>query len=633
MCGLLARFSRCRGSAIPLGRMMDLIAHRGPDAAGAVGWDQGGTPSRLDVTAVVESQHVLAHRRLSIIDLDPQANQPFASSDGRFHLVYNGELYNYLELKGELEASGAPFRTSSDTEVLIEAWRAWGPACLERLEGMFAFVIHDSEQRRAYAARDAFGIKPLFIARRPDEILFASELPPLLQRLEHPALDLRSAAQALRWGMNDGSARTMIQGVERLPPGSWIAIDLHPFEVSAPTKYFDYATIEQQDWDFEDARLALRRTFLGSVERHLRSDAPLGFALSGGIDSSAIVCAAHALGRREITTFSYLPSNERISERRWIDIVASHTGATTHFIRPHAHDVRSHLPHVVRHQAEPFASLSIYAQYEVYRKVAQEGFKVILSGQGADELLAGYASYYQAAMATAFRTGRLGSALWRLRLLHDRFGQGYLDALRWMLRLWLPKSMRDRAAKMHLKSRAPWLDVGAMERTGMDCWADLHGDRRLPRSVQQMLIASMEDSLQALLRYDDRNSMAHSVESRVPFLTPEMARLCLSFPEEFFVNRRGITKHIFREAMRGIVPDAILNRTDKIGFAPDDEAWAKGLDSLGSCERARVVGGLVDGTRLEAARANMHDRPGTDFTLLWRALNTANLESAYKLHS
>src|SRR5690606_38553532 len=206
-----------------------------------------------------------------------------------------------------------------------------------------------------------------------DAVTLASELPPIVAQMEETRLNRRSVAQALRWGMNDGCRETLLEGVYRVSPGCWIELDPASLEVSPEQRYFDFDTIRQQEWDFDEARDTLRDTFLTSVERHMRSDAPLGFALSGGIDSSAIVCAAHALGRSDIATFSYALLDERISERKWIDIVAGHVGATTHFIRPSHQDAATNLPDVVRFQGEPFASLSIYAQYEVYAEVARRG--------------------------------------------------------------------------------------------------------------------------------------------------------------------------------------------------------------------------------------------------------------------
>lgn len=631
MCGLIARFASPDAATLPLPRMMNLMGHRGPDASGAVGWNGREAPSVIPAGRSAECRHVLAHLRLSIIDRDPQSDQPFRSEDGRFYLAYNGEIYNYLELKKVLTQSGSRFRTEGDTEVLLEAWRKWGPECLGRLEGMFAFVIYDHESGRAFAARDAFGIKPLFLSQCSGEIRIASELPAILEDSGPRTLDPLSAARGLRWGMNDGYRATIFSGVERVPPGTWIEIDPETVRVSQPRIFFDLEAIEQREWDFGEARQALRDAFVGSVERHLRSDAPLGFALSGGIDSSAIVCAAHALGRTSFETFSYVPGDERISERKWIDLVAKHVGATTHFISPHADQLAAHLPDVVRHQAEPFASLSIYAQYEVYAEAKRRGIKVILSGQGADELLAGYVSYYQAAIADSLRRGRLLSALRQLRVLHDRFGQSYASAAGWLARLWLPGPLRDRAAKAYLRSHAPWLNLAAMERVGMRDWTALEEGRWRPRGVRQMLVSSMRQSLVALLRYDDRNSMAHSVESRVPFLTPELARLCLSFPDHFFINDRGVTKYIFREAMRGIVPDPILDRPDKIGFAPDDRAWNSAIAPLSSDSSSHLVGGLVNTSELKAAQKGFGQRTQTDSWLLWRALNLAQLEQMYDL--
>lgn len=628
MCGFIAKFSRSRAKPFPVGPLSDMIAHRGPDASGAMGWNEGECPRKIPAEGVIDFQHALVHRRLSIIDLHAHADQPFSSADGRFHLVYNGEIYNYVELREQLRAAGSDFRTYSDTEVLLESWRVWGSDCLSRLEGMFAFVIFDAVRNCAYAARDPFGIKPLFVSKTNEDIIFCSEMWPIAAFREEVSLDRKSVSQCLRWGMNDGHERTIIEGIERVPAGSWVSLEPGKATVSEQRKYFDLRAIKKQDWSFEEAKKTLRDTFVSGVERHMRSDAKLGFALSGGIDSSSIVCVAHALGREDITTFSYVPKDRRLSERDWIDLVVQHVGAKSHIVQPDLDRASSRLRDVAISQGEPFASLSIFAQHEVYALVREEDFKVILSGQGADELLAGYVSYYQFAMANAFRCGDVGTGVARMRLLHERFGQSYGQVLNWAMRLHLPRKIRDQLAKSLLERKAPWINTAAMARTGMNSWAQIDSRRPAAPDVRTMLIDSMQDSLIALLRYDDRNSMAHSVESRVPFLTREMATLCLSFPDEFFIDRNGVTKHIFREAMRGIVPNAVLERPDKIGFAPDNRAWAGALAGFATKSGEDPLDGLVRGDRLNELTA-AKGRDGTDFALAWRTLNLLFLEKAY----
>ncbi|SMQ69067.1 asparagine synthase (glutamine-hydrolysing) [Altererythrobacter xiamenensis] len=621
MCGLLARFSRKQNYSFPLAKLAGLIEHRGPDASGAVGWNDSSDIRDLAGLESTDMDHVLCHKRLSIIDLHDASDQPFQSEDGRFHLVYNGEIYNYVELRDALQGKGVQFRTSGDTEVLLNCWREWGPACLARLEGMFAFVIYDREKDCIFAARDPFGIKPLLVYRSDDEIIFSSELAPIVEWIKPDRFDPLSAAYSLRWGMNDGDRKTIIPGVERLPPGSFVSLELETLSLSETESYFDLDRIEKRDWQYGEAVEALRTCFLESVERHMRSDAPIGFALSGGIDSSAIVCAAHYLGHRDIKTFSYLPQDERISEKRWIDIVARHVGAETHFIRPATGAVLENLEHVVRHQGEPFASLSIYAQYEVYGEVARQGVKVLLSGQGADELLAGYISYYQLAMANALKRGDVSIFMRYVRHFSARFGISNGAILRNLARSLLPYGIRQSMGKRQFSQMAPWIEADAMQAFGMDAWADLALHDPTSSSITALLVQSIRRSLVALLRYDDRNSMAHSVESRVPFLTPQMAELCLSFPDEFLIDEAGVTKKVFRDAMRGIVPDDVLARADKIGFAPDNRAWAPALRTLPLGSGDTRLEGLIMGEPLESALDHAESKEGTQLAFLWRSIN------------
>ncbi len=630
MCGIFARFSRAAESTTNLAEISQRLAHRGPDAEGAVTWFGDEKPQVVEDFGKPCAGHVLLHRRLAIIDLDHHADQPFVSADGRHWLIFNGEIYNYRELRSEIEAEGVTFRTSSDTEVLLAAWRLWGPDCLSRLEGMFAFVIFDRRQNKAVAARDPFGIKPLFFKVSHSEILLSSELSPITFHDSPDKLEAKSAAQAIRWGMNDGHGASLIPGVRRLSPGTYCMIDLNgQASMADPVRYCDLQTVQQEDWDYGEATQKLRETFLGSVDRHLRSDASLGFALSGGIDSSAIVCAAHELGREGIKTFSYVPQDERISERKWIDIVARHVGAETHFIQPQRSDVAAKLAEVIRSQGEPFASLSIYAQYELYAEVARQDVKVLLSGQGADELLAGYISYYQAAAFQDIAKGRLKTGISRLHSLDAHFGVGWKSSLLWMLRLSLPQKLRNQMARVNFASRAPWADTHAMAENGMRNWAELRPRSAANSSVSGMLRDSIENSLVALLRYDDRNSMAHSVESRVPFLTLDMARLCLSFPDSFLIDDAGVTKRIFRDAMRGIVPEEILQRQDKLGFTPDNSNWRDALGSFIPSGEGKRVAGLVFPKELSEALQSEDNGGREDITFAWRSLNLCALETLY----
>ncbi|UVO52841.1 asparagine synthase (glutamine-hydrolyzing) [Sphingomonas sp. SUN039] len=623
MCGIIARFGTPRARPFDMRETLARLRHRGPDAQGAIGWSPGSALVDLTVSAFADSQHQLGHLRLSIIDLSHAADQPFRSDDGRYLLSYNGEIYNFVELRAELVALGHVFRTTGDTEVLLTAWRQWGVDVLQRLEGMFAFVLVDREFNRIHYCRDHFGIKPLYRVALPDELLFCSEIGPLIERLNEIKYVPDRLAHVLRWGSDEGSSETIVYGIERVEAGVCSTVDLDTLDETARHVFFDLESIEEQDWSFADATQALRDAFIGSVDRHMRSDAAIGFSLSGGIDSSAVACCAHLLGRQKIQTFTYVPDDAALSELRWAQMIIDQVGADATFIQPSPSTVDAHLPFVIKHQGEPFGSLSIFAQNEVYRAVAAKGVKVILNGQGADELLAGYAQYFTPLLAGYMRRGKVLHAAALTSAMRRQFSMDWATVGKWLGRGALPSWIREPAAARYLAKNATWArfpDAGSNERfSAVDVYRGI-----APRDgLKTTMKASIRHSLAALLRYDDRNSMSHSVESRVPFLTPHLARLCLSFPDRFLISDQAVTKYVFREAMRGIVPDAILDRRDKVAFAPDNRNWATAVRKLvGSIGDEGPAPGVVVPGKLEAALAAAENTGDTkNFDLMWPTAN------------
>lgn len=623
MCGIIARFGTPRARPFDMRQALARLRYRGPDAEGAAGWSPGNALVDLSAPAFADSQHQLGHLRLSIIDLSHAADQPFRSEDGRYLLSYNGEIYNFVELRAELAALGHAFRTTSDTEVLLTAWQQWGVEVLQRLEGMFAFVLVDRKFDRIHYCRDHFGIKPLYRLALPDELLFCSEIGPLIDRLDEIKYVPDRLAHVLRWGSDEGSSETIVDGIERVEAGVCYTTDLETLRETGRHVFFDLDSIEEQDWGFEQATQALRDAFIGSVDRHMRSDATIGFSLSGGIDSSAVACCAHLLGRENIQTFTYVPDDAALSELQWARMVIDQVGADATFIQPSPGTVDAHLPFVIKHQGEPFGSLSIFAQNEVYRAVAAKGVKVILNGQGADELLAGYAQYFTPLLAGLMRRGKVVQAAALTAAMRRQFSMDWTTVGKWLGRGALPSWIREPAAARYLAKNATWArfpEAGPNQHfSAVDVYRGI-----APRDgLKATMKASIRHSLAALLRYDDRNSMSHSVESRVPFLTPTLARLCLSFPDRFLISDQAVTKHVFREAMRGIVPDAILDRRDKVAFAPDNRNWAAAVRKLvGSVGTEGPAPGVVMPDRLEAALAAAEATGNTkNFDLMWPTAN------------
>jgi asparagine synthase (glutamine-hydrolysing) len=543
------------------------MRHRGPDDSGH------------EIVRGPGGQVAIGQNRLSVIDVSERGHQPMLSSDGRLAIVYNGEIYNYRELREELRAAGHDFRSHSDTEVLLAAWGQWGRACLPRLEGMFAFAIHDRHNHRLICVRDAFGIKPFFYEQDVDGLRFASEQAALSAlRGKAAAPDLQRAYDYLVHGDYDSSARTFINGVCHLLPGTLLDIDLHSRQVTEPQTWWRAPTQQTSNLSFGGAVEAVREAFLHNIRLHLRSDVPLGAALSGGIDSSAVVCAMrHVEPDLAINTFSYIAEGSDVSEEKWVDLVNRTTGATPHKVRASASDLARDLDAVVAAQGEPFGSTSIYAQYRVFKLARENGVTVTLDGQGADELLAGYSGYPGQRMLSLLEEGRYSALHGFARRWSQWPGRAYRDAWMYLGRSAFPDGLYAPVRKaLGRDFRPDWLRTDMLRDAGVtfsEVRPVLAPSNQGRRVVEQLAYSLQTRGLPHLLRHGDRNAMAFSIESRVPFLTLPMAQLLLSLPENYLISDAGETKHVFRAAMRGIVPDEILDRRDKIGFATPERDW------------------------------------------------------------
>ena len=519
-------------------------------------------------------QAALVHNRLSIIDLSECGHQPMYSQDGRYSIVYNGEIYNHLELRAELETLGHSFRSRSDTEVLLRCYLQWGKQCLERLTGMFAFAVLDLWEQQLFLARDFFGIKPLYFTQWRGGIAFASEIKALLtlpgiQRNANP----QRVYDYLRFGLTDHGQETLFAGIHQLPAAHYLHLRGRADEIPEAVRYWRLAP-QRREITFEAAAAELRSRFLDSVRLHLRSDVPVGAALSGGIDSSSIVMAMrHLEPSLELHAFSYVADDPGLTEERWVDLVGSASGAQVHKLRTYPEELVDDLDALIRAQDEPFGSTSIYAQYRVFQLAHQAGIKVMLDGQGADELLGGYRPFVAARAASLVRQNRWHELLKFVRYASQRRGHHELPLLHYLASVLLPDRVQETLRRATRRGAPPeWLD---------DTWFRAHGVRTGSKGYApgrevlraQLLRQVTETSLPMLLRFEDRNSMAWSIESRVPFLTTGLADFVLSLPEEYVIGPDGTSKAVFRTAMRGIVPDAVLDRRDKIGFATPESMW------------------------------------------------------------
>jgi asparagine synthase (glutamine-hydrolysing) len=569
MCGFFGCIVKREKLSSVLERSIELINHRGPDCAAYV------------CHKVHEHFLYLAHTRLSIIDLSDSASQPFKSSCGNYEIIFNGEIYNYKELKTDLIKLGYKFLTQSDTEVLLYAFKEWGEKCLSKLIGMFSFVFFDKINQTLTLVRDAFGIKPLFYSYQGKELYFANEIRSLINLKEEQAEpDLQSAYDYLVHGDYDSSQSTFVKGIKNLLPAHFVKFNLKDREAPEPIAWWKPNISTNSKINFKDAVIKLRNLFLESIQLHLRSDVPLGVALSGGVDSSAITSAIRYLEPDiKLKTFSYIDSDKNISEEYWMDIINQKMDSISNkAIVNEEKFLSKDLDDLILKQSEPFGGTSIYAQYKVFELAKQSGVKVILDGQGADELLAGYDSYVGYRMLSIVETdGWLSAHRFIKSWAKNSSGRSYFLAWKYFANIKLSDYFHKLVRKKMGRDFEPvWLNIEYLKRKKI-CFKQkrpkLKNYNKGQRLKEALSNALTNRGLQSLLRHADRNSMAFSIESRVPFLTIPLVEFLLSLPEHFLLSSEGITKSVFREAMRGIVPDSHLDRKDKIGFETSEYNW------------------------------------------------------------
>jgi len=597
MCGLFG-ILELGGKGIDLdraGAALDLIRHRGPDDEGWLLLNTvAGTHSHragkdtltgLGLPPLLAAKGrgynaALGFRRLAILDVGEAGHQPMASPDGQTWLLFNGEIYNHLELRAELERKGHSFRTRTDTEVILAAYREWGPEAVTRFEGMFALCLVDLVQQKVFFARDAFGIKPLYFARIPGAILFASEIRSLLA---YPEVDRRLQPQKLfeymRFGLVDGTEDTMLDGIKEFPAATWGTLAFGDPSLRL-VRYWQLDPSNTFELDLETAAAFTRAQLEESVHLHLQSDVPLGTCLSGGVDSTAILMLMKASrgSSQPIEAFSFLTDDPVLSEKRFVELATRSAKVSLHCVTPTPQELAQDLEALVRCQEFPFGSSSVYAQFRVFRLAQQAGMTVMLDGQGADEMFAGYYRFVGAKATSHFSTFRILRAFRLLKDIPGNMRPNFYRMFLFSLGRLVPEALRPLFRHLVGDPLFPsWMDQG---------WFHDHGvigsERPCgtgPNALKEEMVLAVHGSLQELLRYEDRNSMWHSIESRVPFCHRKLAELALSLPSDFLISSGGVTKFILKRCLRDVVPDAIINR-EKVGFGTPEGEWLTAMGPL-----------------------------------------------------
>lgn len=561
MCGIAGIFHLDSPRAVDacgLKNMCEVLAHRGPDDEGRFLDDNIG----------------LAHRRLSIIDLSIEGHQPMHNEDGTLWIVHNGEIYNYLELIKVLKNLGHVFRSNTDTEVIIHSFEEWGVSCLNKFNGMWAFAIWDKNKKTLFCSRDRFGVKPFYYFIDQNRFIFASEIKAIFENRDVPKMPNENAISRYLikgYGYVDTSDETFFSGIKQLKASHYLTISKEKFE------YKRYWGIDFRNKDHNPNADRLKEKFLfllnDSVRLRLRSDVPLGISLSGGLDSSTLAVTMSRLLDRQIESFSACFDMPEYDERDYINEILIDRKIIPNFVYPEAKSLFNEFEHIIWHQDEPYSGASVFAQWKVMERAKEKGVKVLLTGQGGDETMAGYYKYYPYYLTDLFTAFRWPRLLKEFAALSYPNGFSKKDVLLSILKIigsrYCPRAIKD---NLHAKfvPRPSFLSQDfSRASSNFDNEYQYSFDSFTDNELYNSVIVS---PLPSLLHIDDRNSMAHSVESRAPFLDYRLVEFLFSLPYDMKISD-GYTKYILRESMKGSLPEKIRKRRDKMGFVTPARRW------------------------------------------------------------
>jgi len=594
MCGIF-------GMVVPHGKKIertlvqtatDKLFHRGPDSGGCF----------------LENNVALGNRRLAIIDLSDTGNQPMTFQG--LTITYNGELYNYVEIRTELIKIGHFFKTSTDTEVILAAYKEWGTNCVQRFNGMWAFAIYDSRQQIVFCSRDRFGIKPFYFIWTAQTFAFASEIKAFKPLpLWKPILNQEIASDYLTKGLQNHTNQTLFKNVNQLPAGHHLFFDLksHSFQIE---KYYDISTVEQNAaLNFDEAAIEFRRLLKDSIRLHSRSDVKVGSALSGGLDSSSIVALQYEMQenqKNKLEVVAYTSDIPEFDESPFVESLIKKYPVSLHKTSSSFEETMLKVDEVIKAHDEPLLSASLIAQYFVFKAAKENKIKVMLDGQGADELLAGYGTYYMPFLKE-IGPSRI------IKLFQEVLGLLGKHHIKLNKKLSFFKKNTDYQQYLYLYNG--------------NAIKPIHGFRNHSNYMIQKGI------LPALLQFEDRNSMANSVESRVPFLDYRLVEFCMSLPAEFKI-KNGVRKAILREGMKNDLPGKILNRYDKMGFTTPQESWLSQNPEiiLETIQNAISYSPEIFDERLYQFAAKVLSKKRTShYSFLWRVMTFGRWLELYKI--
>ena len=529
-------------------RLIKNMTNRGPDDSGHY----------------VDDYISIGHRRLSILDLSCAGHQPMFDKNKEIVIVYNGEIYNYIEIKQELKKKGYTFKSKTDTEMILNAYKEWGPECIKRFIGMFAFVIYEIKNKILFLVRDHVGIKPLYYYKDKKRFIFSSTISPILVHNFSTQPNKKLIRDFLLYNNMDHTNETFFTNIMKFPKGYYAIFNIRENKLKW-YNWWENTFTGDYTGNYNEAVKELRELMIKSVNRRLLSDVPVGTCLSGGIDSSSIACLINKSKRSKIKTFSVVFPGFLFDESKYINIVSSKTGMKNYKIIPTAEDIKKDLFDFINAIGEPVPGPSPYSQYNVFKLARNNDVTVLLDGQGGDELFAGYHYLYGFYIKGLIKKGKFIKAFNEISGLfrsgHFKLGffsLGFLFVPSFIRRHYFSgKSNICESLLKDKEAETPFFD----EYYGIS-------------SLYDSLKFHLDYKLEQLLKWEDRNSMAYSREARVPLLDIDVMRFVFRLPEDFIISH-GKTKTIFRDAMGGIVPNDILDRRDKIGFATPEDDWLR----------------------------------------------------------
>jgi asparagine synthase (glutamine-hydrolysing) len=568
--------------------LIDQMKHRGPDGEGIY----------------LDRNIGFGHRRLSIIDLSKAANQPMLYHD-KYVITYNGEIYNYLEIKTELEKAGYIFKTKSDTEVILAAYDQYGTKCLEHFNGMWAFALYDKEKNILFCSRDRFGIKPFYYSLKNNRFIFSSEMKPILSTLPGALVNKKILMEYLVLNLTDHTEETFFDGIKTLRGSHYMIINLTNYDVNIE-KYYDINfSHEVNQLNLKDATRLYQNEFDRSITWRLRSDVKVGTCLSGGLDSSYIAAIAsskyHLESDEQFNAITAEALDPRFNEVMYAKTVVDHLNLKWHVTTPVRYDYESYIYELVRLHEEPFGSLSIFLQNQVMKEANNAGVVVLLDGQGADETVLGYSRYIPAYSKTLSLPKKINF------LLNAKNNYGISFSYLVQNQLYFSSYKIRKSRVLHRLRDLNNEFLNTIDFTNIKELADSQRDL-----FKLQKLELFKTQIPQLLKWEDKNSMAYSIETRLPFLDYKLVETSLSINNEFKLGFSW-SKFIMRKAMEDRLPDSIVWRRKKVGFAAPSESWLSKSKFWVDVERSPLLNKIF----------NNHIPVPKDINLYWRICNIA----------